>query len=69
MIPSKALINKAENRQFTRDPANAPTEDYHDAVFELEKDGEWEVQRVPEPYIVVETKSLISPHELTENIR
>ena len=56
MIPHKALFSKAKDRQFVRDPANAPTEDYHDAIFQLEKEGEWEVQRVPEPYIEVETK-------------
>ncbi|MGD0834681.1 MAG: heterodisulfide reductase-related iron-sulfur binding cluster, partial [Candidatus Dormibacteria bacterium] len=43
-------------RTFTRDPANAPTEDLREAVFELERRGEWIVQRVPEPYVELETK-------------
>ncbi len=43
-------------RTFKRDPALAPTEDLRDAVFELEKEGEWVVQRVPEPYVEVQTK-------------
>ena len=56
MIPHKGLFSKAKDRRFVRDPKEAPTEDYHDAIFRLEKDGEWEVQRVPEPYIEVETR-------------
>ena len=43
-------------RTFTRDPANAPTDDLREAVFALERQGEWVVQRVPEPYVEVETK-------------
>ncbi|MDE3075507.1 MAG: heterodisulfide reductase subunit B [Chloroflexota bacterium] len=43
-------------RVFTRDPKFAPTEDVHDLIFELEAKGEWIVQRVPEPYVEVETK-------------
>lgn len=56
MIPHAAILNKAKDREFHRDPALAPNEDYHDAIFELEKEGEWEVQRVPEPYVEVKTK-------------
>ncbi len=56
MIPHSAIINKAKDRQFTRDPSAAPNEDYHDIVDQLEKEGEWEVQRVPEPYIEVTNK-------------
>ena len=56
MIPHSAILNKAKDRKFERDPERAPNEDYHDALFELEKEGEWEVQRVPEPYIEVMTK-------------
>ena len=56
MIPAEALVKKAKDREFVRDPANAPTEDFHDIIFQLEKEGEWEVQRVPEPYIELETK-------------
>ena len=56
MIPHESVISKAEDRKFVRDAGQAPTEDFHDAIFELEKEGEWEVQRVPEPYIEVDTK-------------
>jgi len=56
MIPSEALVKPARDRQFIRDPEQAPTEDFHGILFELEKEGEWEVQRVPEPYVEVETK-------------
>lgn len=56
MIPQEALVKQAKDRQFIRDPEQAPTEDFHDILFELEKEGEWEVQRVPEPYVEVETK-------------
>jgi heterodisulfide reductase subunit B len=52
MIPHKAI----QGRQFTREAAQAPTEDYHDLVRALEKEGEWEVQPVPEPYVEVETR-------------
>src|ERR1017187_944060 len=40
-------------RPFPRDPANAPTDDLREAVFALERQGEWVVQRVPEPYVEV----------------
>ena len=56
MIPHSALFNKPKDRTFVPDASQAPTEDYHDAIFELEKEGEWEVQRVPEPYVEVQTK-------------
>lgn len=56
MIPHSALFNKPKDREFAVDPTNAPTVDYHDAIFELEKEGEWEVQRVPEPYVEVKNK-------------
>lgn len=58
MIPRDALvtISKAEDRKFVRDPEETPTEDTHDVILQLEKEGEWEVQRVPEPYIEVKTK-------------
>lgn len=55
-IPIQELIKPAKERGFKWDPNDAPTEDFHDAVLQLEKEGEWEVQRVPEPYIEVETK-------------
>ncbi len=56
MIPHQAIMNKAKDRKFERNPDLAPNADYHDLVDQLEKDGEWEVQRVPEPYIEVQTK-------------
>ncbi len=56
MIPHDAILTKASEREFSTDPNEAPTEDYHDLVRELEKEGEWEVQPVPEPYVEVMTK-------------
>lgn len=56
MIPHSALFNRAKDREFKVDPKQAPTEDYHDILFQLEKEGEWEVQRVPEPYVEVDNK-------------
>jgi len=56
VIPHSALFNKAKDRKFVADPAEAPNEDFHDRLFELEKEGEWEVHRVPEPYVEVLTK-------------
>jgi heterodisulfide reductase subunit B len=38
------------------DPANAPTEDIREKLFELEDAGELTVHRVPEPYVEVMTK-------------
>jgi heterodisulfide reductase subunit B len=49
-------VLKVIDRKFEADPAKAPTEDIRDAVFQLEKEGEWEVIRVPEPYRLVKTK-------------
>ncbi|HEX9095141.1 MAG TPA: heterodisulfide reductase subunit B, partial [Candidatus Dormibacteraeota bacterium] len=44
-------------RIFKRpDPKDAPTEDIRERVFELEAQGEWIVQRVPEPFVTLETK-------------
>lgn len=45
----------AKDRKFEL-PENPPTEDYHDLLDQLEKEGEIIVQRVPEPYIEVKTK-------------
>ncbi len=56
MIPAESLVKQAKDRQFVQDPNKAPTEDIHDIIFQLEKEGEWEVQRVPEPYMEVKTK-------------
>ena len=55
-IPVDALVKPAVERRVRRDPEDAPTEDFRDKLFELEEKGEWIVQRVPEPYIEVETK-------------
>ncbi len=55
-IPVEEVIKSAKKRGFKTTPDEAPAEDYHDGIFELEKEGEWEVQRVPEPYVEVETK-------------
>ena len=43
------------SREFKRDKT-PPTDDYREKLFELEKAGELEVQRVPEPYVELETK-------------
>jgi heterodisulfide reductase subunit B len=56
VIPHAAILNKAKDRKYVHDPAFAPNEDYHDIVDQLEKEGEWEVQRVPEPYVEVKNK-------------
>jgi heterodisulfide reductase subunit B len=39
-----------------RDPTKAPTHDLREELFELEARGELIVQRVPEPYLEVQTK-------------
>ena len=56
MIPHHAIANKAKDRRYESDPDIAPTEDYHELVDQLERDGEWEVQRVPEPYVEVSNR-------------
>ena len=43
-------------RRFDRHAEEARSEDYHDILDELERDGELIVQRVPDPYIEVMTK-------------
>jgi heterodisulfide reductase subunit B len=48
-------VNTKSSRKFERDAEYAP-ENFHDHLFELEADGEWIVQRVPEPYVEVMTK-------------
>ena len=55
------------SREFKRDNL-PPTEDYREQLFALEKAGELEVQRVPEPYVELETKygrTKKIPHEMT----
>jgi heterodisulfide reductase subunit B len=45
-----------KERVFQRDPDLPLPEDIRERVFELEEEGEWIVQRVPEPYVEVPTK-------------
>ncbi|MDR7435885.1 MAG: heterodisulfide reductase-related iron-sulfur binding cluster [Armatimonadota bacterium] len=45
-----------KERVFKRDPDLPLSEDIRDLVFELEAEGEWIVQRVPEPYVEVPRK-------------
>ena len=52
-IPVEALLKKKE--RFERDPDTRP-HDFHEELFEIEARGEWIVQRVPEPYVEVNTK-------------
>ena len=40
-----------KERVFQRDPDLPLPEDIRERVFELEEEGEWIVQRVPEPYV------------------
>ena len=55
MSVTTATPPKASMREFIR-KGKPPTEDYRELLFELEAKGELEVQRVPEPYVEVETK-------------
>lgn len=48
-------VLKSKDRDFQL-AENPPTEDHHEALLELEKDGEIIVQRVTGPYIEVQTK-------------
>lgn len=43
-------------RVFHRDSEESPEEDIREAVLALEREGEWIVQRVPEPYYEATTK-------------
>ena len=45
-----------KERVFQRDPDLPLPEDIRERVFELEEEGDWIVQRVPEPYVEVPTK-------------
>ncbi len=49
-------VTKASERIFKIDPDKAPTHDLKEELFQLEKEGELEVIRVPEPYMEVKTK-------------
>jgi heterodisulfide reductase subunit B len=44
------------HRRFEADPERVRDEDLRDALFDLERDGEWIVHRVPEPYYEARTK-------------
>ncbi len=52
-IPVQALITKKQT--YKRDEHHTP-EDFHDELFRLEEQGEWIVDRVPEPFIEENTK-------------
>ncbi len=54
-IPVDNILQK-KMQPVRRDPANAPTHDIREELFELEAKGELIVQRVPEPYVEVQTK-------------
>ncbi len=56
VIPVEALIKAKKKPGFKYTPEEVPTEDYRDILFQLEKEGELEVIRVPEPYVEVTTK-------------
>ncbi len=55
-IPVEEVIKAGKTPGFKTTPEEAPSEDFHDILFQLEKEGELEVQRVPEPYVEVDTK-------------
>ena len=48
--------SSSKKPRVKKDPLKAPTEDIREKLFELEEQGEWIVQKVPEPYAEVETK-------------
>ena len=50
------VVSTSKKPRVKKDPKNAPTEDIREKLFELEEEGEWIVQRVPSPYVEVETK-------------
>ena len=52
-IPVQELLKKKEH--FERDPDRLP-HDFRDEVFALEEQGEWIVQRAPDPIVEVPTK-------------
>lgn len=55
-VPVEDVIKAGKTPGFKTPPEDAPTEDHHDILNQLEKEGEIEIQRVPEPYIEVMTK-------------
>jgi heterodisulfide reductase subunit B len=52
-IPVDALLKKKS--KFERDPERVP-EDFHEELFRIEADGDWIVDRVPEPFVEAPTK-------------
>ena len=50
------VVSTNKKPRVKKNPLNAPTEDIRAKLFELEEQGEWIVQKVPEPYAEVETK-------------
>ena len=54
-VPVDEILEK-KAQPVVRDPAEAPTHDLREELFELEAKGELIVQRVPEPYVEVTTK-------------
>lgn len=46
----------AKKETFAWNPEEAPTHDVHQEVLALEAEGEWIVQRVPEPYVELSNK-------------
>lgn len=54
-IPIDDIMAK-KSQAVRRDPEAAPTHDLREELFELEAKGELIVQRVPEPYLEVQTK-------------
>lgn len=54
-VPLNAILDK-KSQPVQPDPAESPTRDIREELFELEAKGELIVQRVPEPYVEVTTK-------------
>ncbi len=55
-VPVEDVIKAGKTPGFKTLTEEAPTEDHHDILEQLEKEGEIEIQRVPEPYVEVKTK-------------
>jgi len=49
-------IKKAADREFKADPNNAPNVDLREELFQLEKEGELEIIRVPDNHVELMTK-------------
>lgn len=52
-IPVEALLKK--KAKYERDPDRMP-EDFHEELFRIEEEGDWIVDRVPEPFVEAPTK-------------